>query len=188
MRGYFGIGVERPTNLMNVGSLYRTANAFGASFVFTLGASYARAEGRLADTSDSSEALPLYEFADAGALTLPKGCSLVGVEITEAASELPSFRHPRCAAYVLGSERAGLDAALIARCDHVVRIPTRFSVNLAIAGAIVMYDRLISLGKFARRPLVPGGEPEPVPAHVFGEPVIRTKRRERAQRAGTTDR
>jgi tRNA G18 (ribose-2'-O)-methylase SpoU len=188
MRGYFGIGVERPTNPMNVGSLYRTANAFGASFVFTLGAAYARAEGRLADTSDASGALPLYEFRDADALKLPKGCALVGIELAEDATELPSFRHPRRAAYLLGSERAGLDAALMARCDHVVRIPTRFSVNLAVAGAIVMYDRLISLGKFARRPLVPGGKPEPVPAHVFGDPVIRTKRRQRTQRAGTNNR
>ena len=38
MRGYFGIGVEGISKTMNVGNLFRTAHAFGASFVFTIDA------------------------------------------------------------------------------------------------------------------------------------------------------
>jgi hypothetical protein len=38
-----------------------------------------------------------------------------------------------------------------------VRIPTSFCVNLAMAGAIVMYDRVRSLGRFPPRPLREGG-------------------------------
>jgi len=37
-RGYFGIGVEGISKPMNAGNLFRTAHAFGASFVFTIGA------------------------------------------------------------------------------------------------------------------------------------------------------
>jgi hypothetical protein len=33
---------------------------------------------------------------------------------------------------------------MVARCAHVVRIPTRFCINLAAAGAIVKYDRLLN--------------------------------------------
>jgi tRNA(Leu) C34 or U34 (ribose-2'-O)-methylase TrmL len=88
---------------------------------------------------------------------LPAGCRLVGVELLDGAIELPSFRHPRCAAYVLGPERGALSADLAARCDYVVRIPTSFCINLAMAGAIVMYDRVRSLGRFPPRPLVEGG-------------------------------
>ena len=40
----------------------------------------------------------------------------------------------------------------------MIRIPTRFCVNVQIAGAIVMYDRLHSLGQFADRPVMPGGD------------------------------
>src|SRR5579885_3474386 len=137
MRGYFGIGVEGISKPMNLGSLWRTAHAFGASFVFTIAASYARREGELADTSKASEQVPLYEFADLEALRLPAGCALVGVEILDEAAELPSFPHPRQAAYVLGPERGRLSPELVARCAHLVKIPTRFSVNLAIAGALV---------------------------------------------------
>ena len=38
MRGYFGIGVEGINKPFNVGNLFRSAHAFGASFVFTLAA------------------------------------------------------------------------------------------------------------------------------------------------------
>jgi tRNA G18 (ribose-2'-O)-methylase SpoU len=180
MRGYFGIGVERVSKAMNVGSLFRTAHAFGASFVFSIGTDYDRKLGGLADTSDAARTLPLYEFDDARALALPRDCSLVAVEITDDAVELPSFRHPRCAAYVFGAERGGLSPELLDLAEHAVKIPTRFSVNLAIAGAIVMYDRLLTSNKFARRPVVPSGPPEPIPPHEFGEPVRSKKAARRA--------
>ena len=93
--------------------------------------------------------MPTYNFADLEAFRLPQGCRLVGVEITDEAIELPSFRHPRQAAYILGAEREGLSADVQSLCDYVVKIPTRFSVNLGVAGALIMYDRLLSLGRHA---------------------------------------
>jgi len=173
VRGYFAIGVEGVSKALNVGSLFRTAHAFGAGFVFTVEAAYEPAEGGRSDTSDTPGSLPFYSFPDRDSLILPKGCDLVGVELDDSAVELPSFRHPRRAAYVLGPERGALSADLTARCRHVVKIPTRFSVNLGIAGAIVMYDRLVSLGRFARRPEMPGGPTEPLPEPVFGDPRFR---------------
>ncbi|TVR99030.1 MAG: TrmH family RNA methyltransferase [Rhodospirillales bacterium] len=173
MRGYFGIGMEGVTKAMNVGSLFRTAHAFGASFVFTVAAAYPRAEGRKADTSRTEGQVPFYAFPDPEALVLPQDCVLVGVEILDDAIELPSFRHPRRAAYVFGPERGALSPALAVRCRHLVRIPTRFSVNVGIAGAILMYDRLITLGRFPRRPEWPEGEPEALPEPVFGDPKLR---------------
>jgi len=179
MRGYFGIGVEGISKPMNLGSLWRTAHAFGASFIFTIAASYERREGERADTSKTSGQVPLYEFADLESFRLPEGCALVGVEILDESAELPSFPHPRQAAYVLGPERGALSPGLVARCAHVVKIPTKFSVNLAIAGAIVMYDRLLCLGRFAERPLVAGQEVVQPPRPVFGPPI----RRRRAAKA-----
>jgi hypothetical protein len=37
---------------------------------------------------------------------------------------------------------------------------TRFCINLAVAGAVVMYDRMLSLGRLAPRP-VRSGVPQP---------------------------
>lgn len=177
MKGYFGIGVEGVSKAVNVGTLFRTAHAFGASFVFTLKAQYNRREGSLSDTSDTPRSVPTYHFADLETFRLPLGCRLVGIEISDEATELPSFRHPRQAAYILGAEREGLSAEVQALCDYVVKIPTRFSVNLGVAGALVMYDRLLSLGRHAPRPVAEGGPVEAVPVPVFGEPIYRRRQR-----------
>jgi tRNA G18 (ribose-2'-O)-methylase SpoU len=155
-RGYFGIGAERISKALNLGNLMRSAHGFGASFTFTIGASYEALEAR-ADTSKGAQHLPHYNWSSPAELVLPARCRLVGVELLEAAVDLPSFQHPRCAAYVLGPERGSLSPELVARCDWVVRIPTSFCVNLAMAGAIVMYDRVRTLGRFQPRPLLEGG-------------------------------
>lgn len=152
-RGYFGIGVEGVSKSANVGALLRTGHAFGAAFCFSIGAGWDARANRMADTADTPSHVPLWRFADLEALALPQGCVLVGVELLDEATDLPSFRHPLDAAYVLGPERAGLSPALLARCRHVVRIPTRFALNLAVAGALVLYDRLLQHGRFADRPV-----------------------------------
>jgi tRNA G18 (ribose-2'-O)-methylase SpoU len=172
MRGYFGIGVERVSKPMNVGNLFRTAHAFGASFVFTIDADY-RVRQALSDTSQTSAQVPLYQFASVAEMTLPEDCELVGIELLDEAVAMPSFRHPRRAAYVLGPERGALSPALIARCAYVARIPTAFSLNVATAGAIVLYDRLISTGRFGERPVAAGGVIAPPPDHVHGRPKSR---------------
>ena len=177
MRGYFGIGLEAISKQMNAGSLMRSAHAFDAAFFFTVGAAYSVRASGLADISDAPAELPAFAFPDAAALRLPAQCRLVGVELLDAAAELPSFRHPRQAAYVLGSERGSLSPEMSAMCDFVVKIPTKFCINVGVAGAIVMYDRLINLGRFVSRPLIPGGASAAPPPHVFGEPVLRRKRR-----------
>lgn len=163
---------------MNAGALFRTAHAFGASFVFTIAATYHRGRGRLADTSNAPEHLPFYDFPDLESFRLPDGCALVGIELDERAVDLPSFRHPTRAAYVLGPERGALSPALTGLCDHLVRIPTRFAINVGLAGALVMYDRMTTLGRFAPRPVTAGGPIEPPPPPAFGAPVMRRRKRE----------
>ncbi len=157
MRGYFGVGVEGINKPFNVGNLFRSAHAFDASFVFTIAATYRRAEGAQTDTSDTLANLPFYSFPTVAEFMLPKGCALVGVELHDDAVELPSFTHPRCAAYVMGPEKSSLSPGLMARCDHLLKIPTRFCLNVGIAGVVVMYDRLLTVGRFPPRPVMAGG-------------------------------
>lgn len=172
-RGYFAIGAERISKPLNLGNMVRSAHAFGASFVFTVGAEYISLKVR-SDTSKTPLHVPLYHWDAPDDMVLPEGCQLVGVELTEDAVDLPSFRHPPQAAYILGPERGVLSQEVLERCTHVVRIPTAFCINLAMAGAIVMYDRMRSLGRFAPRPVSAGGTAESLPAHVYGEQKKRT--------------
>jgi len=79
---------------------------------------------------------------------------------------------------VVGAERRSLSAEVLKRCEFVVKIPPRFSINVGMAGAIVLYDRLISTGGYGSRPLAPGREaPEIPPAHQWGAPIVRVKTR-----------
>jgi tRNA G18 (ribose-2'-O)-methylase SpoU len=176
LRGYFGIGAEGLSKAGNLGSLFRTAHAFGASFVFTVAADFDRDQAARVDTSDTPGSLPYFEFPDLARLRLPRDCELVGIELMDDAVELPSFRHPRAAAYVLGPERGSLSPAMVAMCSHVVKIPTRFSINLGLAGALVMYDRLVSVGRFAGRPVSPGGPVVPLDPTTFGPPKFRRRK------------
>lgn len=172
-RGYFGIGAEGVSKSANVGALLRTAHGFGAAFCFTIGTGWDSRAARHADTADTPLHVPMWRFPDLDALSLPQGCVLVGVERLDDATDLPSFRHPLNAAYVLGPERAGLSPALLERCRHVVRIPTRFSLNLAVAGALVLYDRLLQHGRFADRPVGSMGPTEALGPTGHGAPRFR---------------
>lgn len=176
MRGYFGIGVEGISKPYNVGNLFRSAHAFGASFVFTVDAQYSRGKGRKIDTSDSLGQLPFYSFPDIHNMILPNSCKLVGIELTDDAIELPSFQHPINAAYILGPERSSLSPEMIEKCDFTVKIPTKFCLNVGIAGVVTMYDRLLTRGRFAPRSVMSGAPKEKLEKPFFGKPVIRTQK------------
>ncbi|MDC0074900.1 RNA methyltransferase [Alphaproteobacteria bacterium] len=152
MRGYFSIGVERLSKPMNAGNLFRSAHAFGASYVYTIGGSY-QANGARSDTSKSVNHIPHYHYDSFEDLTLPVDCILVGIELVDEAKILPSFKHPLKASYLLGPEKGNISDQLLDKCKYIIKIPTKFCVNLAIAGAIVMYDRSISLGNYNIRSL-----------------------------------
>ncbi|XBQ17319.1 MAG: RNA methyltransferase [Oceanicaulis sp.] len=173
MRGYFAIGVEGVSKARNLGAVMRTGHAFGASFVFTVNAANKAREMFQADTAKTALNVPYYDWKSLEEMALPRDCALVGVELTDDAVELPSFRHPRAAAYVLGRERGDLSPEMLERCEHVVKIPTKFCLNLSVAAAITLYDRQITLGGFPARPPRPGG-PVEQKRHVWGEPRKRT--------------
>lgn len=157
MRGYFGMGVEGITKEANLGNLVRSAHAFGASFFFVIRPELDVHAVRVSDTSGAFDHMPFHIFESVDEMVLPQGCQLVGVELMEDSVELPSFRHPTRAAYILGPEMGDLSPEVLARTDHVIKIPMKFCVNVGVAGALTMYDRTISMGRFPERPVKAGG-------------------------------
>lgn len=157
MRGYFGIGVEGITKEQNLGNLVRSAHAFGASFFFVINPEIDVRAIRASDTSGAFDHVPFYIWDSVEDMDLPKGCQLVGVEFLEDSIELPSFRHPTRAAYVLGPEMGDLSKEILDKVDFTIKIPMKFCINVGVAGALTMYDRVISMGRFPDRPVKVGG-------------------------------
>ena len=139
-RGYFAIGIDHGKTIANLGSLWRTADLFGAAFLFTIGHRYRQ---QSSDTMKSWRSTPLFHFATVADLVehLPHSCPLVGVELDCKAVGLASFCHPQRAAYLLGAEDNGLSGDAMRACHTLVQLPGRHSMNVACAGSIVIYDR-----------------------------------------------
>ena len=176
MRGYFGIGAEGISKPQNLGAMMRTAHAFGASFFFTIEADARPRMTRQSDTAASDGQMPFYPYESFEDFRLPRGCQLVGVEFTPDAIPMPSFRHPGQAAYIFGSERGTLSPRVQAACAHIVKIPTAFCLNVATAAAVVMYDRVMTAGRFAARPVAAGGPVgpfDPKQDHHWGPPTLK---------------
>ena len=140
MRGYFGIGIENGKTEMNLGTLWRSAHIFGASFIFTIGRRY---KYQSSDVKKSWRSVPLFNFQAMADLKihLPLGCQLVGIEMITNAEDIEGFGHPERACYLLGCEDSGLSKAAMESCHRLVRIPGNDCLNVAVAGSIVLYDR-----------------------------------------------
>ena len=80
----------------------------------------------------------------------PFGALLVAVEMG-GESSLEEFEHPERAVYLLGAEDTGLPESVVRACHRHVTLPVeRYeSFNVAVAGAIVMYDRLAKVRRAA---------------------------------------
>src|SRR4030095_12131863 len=102
-RGFFGIGIYHPKTEHNVGTLWRTANLYGASFIFTIGRRYHR---QASDTMATHLHTPLFHYDSVEDLkaNLPWSTPLVGIELDPRAESLADFQHPMRAAYLLGAE------------------------------------------------------------------------------------
>ena len=139
MGGYYGIGVCHGKTASNVGTLWRTAYQMGASFIFTAGARYGK---QTSDTVKAWRHVPLFRWDGEDDFTPPYDCVPVGVET--GGEPLADFVHPKRAIYLLGAEDHGLPGWAADRCARTVSLPSvrTASFNVAVAGALVMFDRI----------------------------------------------
>ena len=140
-RGFFGIGIVNNSDELNIGTLWRSAYILGAAFIFTVDRKY-RPQG--SDVTRAWTRIPLYHYRDIAELKahLPRAAPLIGVELSDDAVPLTSFTHPDRAVYLLGNEQIGLSPPILEQCHALVSLPGHFSLNVAVAGSIVMYDRV----------------------------------------------
>lgn len=141
---YFGIGVLQHKRGHNIGTLWRSAYILGASYIFTIGKSYKK---QTSDVLKSWREIPLFHYEDFDDFYkhIPYNSQLVGVELDERAQMLTEYSHTPRAVYLLGAEDNGLPPEILDRCHDLIQLPGTNSLNVAVAGSIVMHDRISKL-------------------------------------------
>ena len=127
-------GVQDPGN---VGTILRTAHAFGASSVaFGPGSADPFSPKAVRASMGSVFAVPLVRVADAGLLPGSKVALVPGVG--RPLSDAPRVSE---ATVLIGAEREGLPPELVESADHVAHIPIQNeSLNAAMAATVALYE------------------------------------------------
>ena len=117
--------------------------------LYTIGGRY---KSHSADTLNVPARIPLIELDDWNSFAMwaaPKAAVWVAIEM--GGTPLSDFVHPRNAIYILGSEDHGVPRSVIRGCREVVSLDSELygSYNVAVAGSIVMYDRMTKMRKKA---------------------------------------
>ena len=138
MRGYSAIGLINTKTEANVGGVLRAASCYGSSMVAIQGQRYKR---QSTDTTSSYRHIPLLHVDDLHSV-VPFDCVPIAIEITDDARDIVKFHHPESAFYIFGPEGGSIPKEVLSWCKQVVKIPTKYCMNLASTVNVVLYDRL----------------------------------------------
>lgn len=138
MRGFAAVGLLRPKDINNVGSVLRAAHCYGVSVVAIQGARTPIKHST--DTPKAWRHTPVIRAEDLRNV-VPFGSQPVAVDLVEDATSLFDFVHPQSAFYIFGPEDGTLGKSVLDWCPHKIMVPTRGCMNLAATVNVVLYDR-----------------------------------------------
>lgn len=140
-------------SVQNVGSLFRTADAFGVDSIYLSGFTptpfdrFNRPRQDFVKTSLGAEQSVPWEYNKSISSVIKKlkidGYSIVAIEQTKNSfmyTDLSAYRGQKVA-LLLGNEVRGVDARTLKLCDRAVEIPMRGSkesLNVSVTGAIII--------------------------------------------------
>ena len=119
----------------NVGTLLRSADAFGAGVALSAGCADPTSPKALRASMGAIFRVPLATFDE------PRGTRVALV--ARGGVPLPELQVDGDVVFVLGAEREGLPADVAASCDVVASIPQpggAESLNVAMAGTVALYE------------------------------------------------
>ncbi len=136
-------------SLNNVGSVFRTADAFRAGKLYLCGITGTPPHRDITKTAiGATESVDWQHAPDIDALVSDlqvRGYVIVAVEQAEGSVSLPDFQPDpnRQYAFVFGNEVMGVRDSVVQRADHVLEIPqfgTKHSLNIAVTVGVICYD------------------------------------------------
>ncbi|MBI2598894.1 hypothetical protein HYW40_01630 [Candidatus Curtissbacteria bacterium] len=166
----------------NIGSIFRLADAVGASGVYLCGESETPPNIKIHRAAIGTDKwVPWRYFADAkSAISNIKyqisNIKIVAIEQTKKSKDFREVEYKEPVAFVVGHETSGISKEALEACDEVVELPMygiNVSLNVMVSLAIVLYH-VIRTGPVS---IFPPAESEarlrrPASAHTFRKTVF----------------
>lgn len=134
---------------MNIGAIFRTADAMGAEKIYLTGYSATPEHPKVAKTSLGAENTVAWEYRDNITeliLGLRKsGYTIYALELTNNSKCIWDVKPEYPAALIVGNEIKGVDDDVLKLCDEVIHLPmlgSKESLNVATATGIALYKLL----------------------------------------------
>jgi tRNA G18 (ribose-2'-O)-methylase SpoU len=149
--------LDHVRSLNNVGSIFRTADSFRLEAVFLCGLTATPPHPEIHKTALGAEETVEWHYYKDTMEAIEKlkqnNYILYAVEQTEGSQPLNkiSLDPTRKYALILGHEVKGIQQSVVNECDYCVEIPqfgTKHSLNVAVAGGIVIWDLFKQLTAF----------------------------------------
>ncbi|UOQ53511.1 RNA methyltransferase [Hymenobacter cellulosivorans] len=147
--------LDNVRSLHNVGSAFRTADAFAIEKIWLCGITGRPPQREITKTALGSTESVVWEYAPTTVEAIQQlkaaGYVVVAVEQTDGSQLLPTFQPAPEQPYalVMGNEVFGVDDDVLALCDAAVEIPqfgTKHSLNVSVAAGVVLWDFISKLG------------------------------------------
>lgn len=140
---------DNVTNAPNIGSLFRTADAFGVQEIIFCGTNVPVNGRRMTKTSRSTEKTVSYRLTEYSYPEITKlkekGYTVIALEITDASMPVRTidFLAYEKIALIVGAEDLGISEQILKTADHIVHIDmfgNNSSMNVVQATTIVLYE------------------------------------------------
>jgi len=134
---------------MNVGSLFRIADALGIEKIYLSGSSPSPPNGKIKKTSRSTEKYVPFSYEESPLDLIKKlkyeGYEIISLEITSSSMDIRelSLSENEKVCLILGSENSGVCQPLLDASDKIVHIPmvgVNSSMNVAAACSIATFE------------------------------------------------
>ena len=148
------IVLDNVRSLSNIGSFFRTADAFRIGEIFLCGITACPPHREIHKTALGAEDSVRWRYFD----TTEDACKYLkennyvinAVEQIENSVMLNDYVPVERSAYIFGNEVDGVDDEVLTYCDSAIEIPregTKHSLNVSVSAGIVMYHLFNSLWK-----------------------------------------
>jgi len=149
------IVLDNIRSLHNIGSVFRTSDAFSIEQVVLTGITAQPPHREIQKTAlgatESVEWIYSENCADAVSAIKERGVKVFGVEQVHGSTKLNELSvdfSTQKIALVFGNEVKGVDETVLAHCDHFIEIPqygTKHSLNISVSVGVVLWELVRNL-------------------------------------------